>query len=96
MDDLNIPYLAHEAEMARQERIVKRLWILCLIIFLAFVGSNLAWIVYESQFETVETTTTSQEIMQESDTGNNFAVGGDFHVETGYPNSFDNNPDKGP
>ena len=51
-----VPYIAHESEVARLERIIKRLWILCIIIFIAFVGSNGAWIYYESLWETVETT----------------------------------------
>lgn len=46
----------HEAEMARQERYSKRLWILCIIMFLALVISNASWIWYESQFEDIYTT----------------------------------------
>lgn len=48
-----IPYYVHEGEMTRMERVVKRLWIALLIIFLAFVGTNLGWIIYENQFETI-------------------------------------------
>lgn len=51
-----IPYIVHEGMMARQERTIRRLWILCIIIFVAFVGSNCAWMYYESQF-TDEVTT---------------------------------------
>ena len=53
---INIPYIAHESEVARQERTIKRLWILCIVIFLAFVLSNAGWIIYESSFEDVTTT----------------------------------------
>ena len=35
----------------------KRLWIALLIVFLAFVSSNVGWIVYESQYEDVVTET---------------------------------------
>lgn len=45
-----IPYYVHEGMMVRMERTIKRLWILCIIIFLAFVASNAAWIWYENQF----------------------------------------------
>ena len=48
---LSIPYIAHESEVARQERTVKRLWILSIIIFLAFVISNAGWIIYENSYE---------------------------------------------
>lgn len=84
-NNLLVPYLVHEAEMTRQERTIRRLFILCLVIFIAFVGSNLAWIIYESQFEVLETTT-QQEITQESESGDNYAVavGGDYYGETDH------------
>lgn len=47
-----IPYYVHEMEMTRLERINKRLWILILIVFLALIGTNAGWIIYESQFDT--------------------------------------------
>lgn len=54
----SIPFFAHEAETARLERVNRRLWLTLLVVFLAFVGSNLAWILYESQFTEVVTTET--------------------------------------
>ena len=50
---VHIPYYVHEMEMTRLDRINKRLWIILIVIFLAFVGTNAGWIVYENQFETV-------------------------------------------
>lgn len=61
-----IPYIVHEGMMARQERTIRRLWILCIVIFLAFVGSNAALIYYESQF-------TEEVVTQDVDTGNGAA-----------------------
>lgn len=61
-----IPYYVHEGMMVRMERTIKRLWILCIIIFLAFVASNAAWLYYESQLEVYET---SQSVDQDIDTG---------------------------
>lgn len=59
----NIPYIVHESGMARMERTVKRLWILCILLILLLVGTNVAWIIYETQYiEEVE-------IQQEVDTG---------------------------
>ena len=59
MDDKNqvsdVPYIVHEAAQARQERTIKRLWILCIVVFCAFVASNLYWLNYEMQFEDVVT-----------------------------------------
>ena len=77
-----IPYVVHEGDMSRMERINKRLWILCIVIFLALVITNAGWIYYESQFEEVVTTTT-QEVEQDADgIGSNTFVGGDYYGET--------------
>lgn len=68
----SVPYVVHESSMSRMERTVKRLWILCIIMFSALIITNIAWFVYESQFEEVVETT--QEIQQDIDTGNGDAV----------------------
>ena len=70
----DVPYILHEAEMSRLERVIKRLWILCIIMFLALVGTNAGWIWYESQFEEVVTTVT-----QDLDSG----FGGDAIINDG-------------
>ena len=62
-----IPWIAHEAEMTRFERAYRRVWILCIIIFVALVLTNAGWIWYESQFED---TVVSQDV----DTGFGSAV----------------------
>ena len=75
----SIPYFVHEGMMARQERTIKRLWILCIIIFLAFVASNAAWIWYENQFMDVVTT---NEITQDvnSEDGGNAIINDGVHI----------------
>lgn len=65
-----IPYYVHEGEMARLERHTKKLWILCIIIFVALIGTNAGWLWYESQFEDEVIT---QEVEQDVDTGNGSA-----------------------
>ena len=50
MEDKHINYYVHESEMARLERIIKRLWVLCIIVFVALIATNFGWIWYESQF----------------------------------------------
>ena len=62
---------------AQMERTIKRLWIMCIILVVLLVGSNIAWFVYESQFETVSQVTT-QEVQQDNDNGNNIMVGRDY------------------
>ena len=61
MEEKVIPYYVHEGEMARQERHIKRLWILCIIIFIALIGTNAGWILYESQYQDVVITETKQD-----------------------------------
>ena len=55
MDEQNVSYIAYESAMARQERTIKRIWILCILLILSLVGSNVAWIIYENSFEDVVT-----------------------------------------
>ena len=37
---------------ARQERANRRLWIVCIILIIALVATNVAWIMYETQYKT--------------------------------------------
>lgn len=46
--------------MARQERTIKRLRIVVLILILLLAATNGAWIYYESQWEVVEATETCE------------------------------------
>ena len=73
----SVPYIVHEASMARMERQIKRLWITILVLIFILVGTNAAWLYYESQWETVY-----QEVTQEADNGTNNFVGGDLIGET--------------
>ena len=84
-----IPYFCHEGDMARAERTIKRLWILCILLILLLVGSNASWIYYESQFQ--DEVTTSQEVTQDNDNGVNNFVGGDGVITNGQTDSEDNN-----
>ena len=36
---------------ARQERANRRLWIVCIILIIALVATNVAWIMYETQYK---------------------------------------------
>lgn len=78
-----IPYLVHESHVARLERTIKRLWILCIIIFIALIGTNAGWIYYEQQFTDEIVTET---IEQDVDTGDgNANVNG--HIGDNYGTS---------
>lgn len=61
-----LSYMAIESVLVRQERTIKRIWILCILLLIALIGTNGAWIYYESQFETVESTTITQDLDADS------------------------------
>lgn len=93
-EEKTIPYIAHESEVARLERVIKRLWILCIIIFLSLILTNAGWLFYESQWEDVEIT---QDVTQDSGEGgsNTYSgnlVGGDYYGETKNQNDSENTP----
>ena len=71
----SVPYIVHEASMARMERTAKRLWIIILTLIFLLVGSNCAWLWYNSQFEVVETTSIEAE---QDGSGVNIVSGGDL------------------
>ena len=72
-----VPYIVHEGEMARMERMNRRLWIVILVLIAALIVTNAAWIYYENQFEDVTVT-------QEVDTGEGDAfVSGNGDVNYG-------------
>ena len=77
----NIPFIAYEGAMSRFERINRRLWITIILLVVLLVSTNIAWLLYESQFESYETTVT-----QESDTGNNNFIGNDGDITNGETN----------
>lgn len=60
MEQQNIPYFAHEGIMARMERTIKRLWVLCIILIALLAITNGAWILYESQF--IDEITVTQDV----------------------------------
>lgn len=63
------------------ERTIKRLWIVIILLVVLLVGSNAAWIYYESQWSVVESTVTQEATADgQSDIR---LVGGDFYGGTG-------------
>lgn len=78
-DNKMISYLAFESMASRQERTIKRIWILCIALLIALVGSNIGWIWYENQFEEISVT---QEVEATADGSSNInlnTVGGDYN-----------------
>lgn len=87
-----IPYVVHESEVARLERTIKRLFIICVLLIIVAVGTNAYWIWYENQWQDEVIT---QEIQQDSGEGgtNTYSgkiIGGDYNGEAEDNN--DNSP----
>ena len=72
----DVPYIVHEASMARSERTIKRLWITILLLITLLVGTNGAWIWYQNQFEDVA-------ISQENEDDYNNFIGNDGDIFNG-------------
>lgn len=83
----SVPYVVHESAMARAERQTKSLvWVIVLLIVL-LVGTNVGWLVYESQFEVAEETTETYTIQQEGENGNNNSIINGGEVVNGETNN---------
>ena len=80
----DVPYIAHERAVARLERVIKRMWVLVLSLIILLVASNGAWIWWESQYQTIETTTT-----QENADGYNNYIGNDGDIVNGNADNQD-------
>lgn len=79
VNDKWVSYLAFESATSRQERTIKRLWILCILLILSLLGTNGGWFYYESQMEEVSV---SQEIEATADdysAVNLKTIGGDYY-----------------
>lgn len=51
--NVTVPYVVHEATVARQERHIKRLWIALIVAISMLFASFALFVWYESQFETI-------------------------------------------
>ena len=56
----DVPYIVHEGAVARLERVIKRMWVLVLSLIILLVASNGAWILWGSQYQTIETNITQR------------------------------------
>jgi hypothetical protein len=68
------------------ERQVKRMFVIIIILLMGLIGTNIGWILYESQFDTYE-------ITQETDGGDNIKVNGVGYGDINYGESKTDNQD---
>ena len=51
IDERTISSIDHQYDMARLERIIKRLWIIIIILLILFAGTNALWIYEWNQYD---------------------------------------------
>ena len=66
----------HEKEMTRMETANKRWFIAFLIVLFMLFGTNIGWVIYESQYEDIE-------ITQSNDYAPNNFIGNDGDINNG-------------
>lgn len=71
-----MPIAQHEKDQNRLMKIIKWLVAVVALLIVLLVGSNIGWLIYESQFETPETW--EQEVIQDAENGENHFIGGDY------------------
>ena len=86
---ISVPYIVHESSMVRAERQAKRLIAIIILLIVLLVGSNIGWLIYESQFEDV---ITSEEIIVDAEeNGITNYIGNDGDIYNGKDYSKENN-----
>ena len=77
-----MPIAQHEKDQNRLMGIIKLLISVIVILIVLFVGSNVGWLIYNSQFEVVEENTQTS-VTQENDGGYNNYIGNDGDIVNG-------------
>ena len=75
-----MPIAEHEKDQNRLMEIIKSLIAVIVILIVFLVGSNVGWLIYNSQFEVVEESTV---ITQENADGYNNYIGNDGDIVNG-------------
>ena len=78
-----MPIAQHEKDQSRLMGIIKWLIAVIVILIVLLVGSNVGWLIYNSQFEVVEETKTETNITQDNDSGYNNYIGNDGDIVNG-------------
>ena len=82
-----MPIAQHEKDQNRLMGIIKSLIAVIVILVVLLVGSNVGWLIYNSQFEVAEESTT---ITQDNESGYNNYIGNDGDIVNGETNSKEN------
>jgi hypothetical protein len=77
-----MPIAQHEKDQNRLMGIIKRLIAIIIILIVLFVGSNLGWLIYNSQCEVVQESTETR-IEQNNESGYNNYIGNNGDITYG-------------
>lgn len=86
-ENIQVPYIVHEADMARMERSNKRLSVLATIVVALLFISNALWLWVWNQYEYVDTEMVTTSIDQDGE-GNNI-IGDGNEVDNGSDSNID-------
>ena len=89
MEDKHIPFIAFESEMARHERIIKRLLVALIASIALLFVSNVAWLWFFNQFDCHTETV----MFDTEDGGDNSYIGNDGVINNGEDGSTENDND---
>ena len=78
-----MPIAQHEKDQNRLMGIIKSLIAVIVILIVLLVGSNVGWLIYNSQFEVAEETKTETNITQDNESGYNNYIGNNGDIVNG-------------
>ena len=85
----SMPFAAHEAEVGRQERQIKRMWIALIVAIALMFFANMMWVGVFSSYDY-----SSEEIIVDAeDNGNANYIGQDGNIYNGEDNSAETQED---
>ncbi len=87
--NVTVPYVVHEATVARQERQIKRMWIALIVAIALMFFTNMIWVGVFSSYDY-----SSEEIIVDAeDNGNANYIGQDGNIYNGENNSAETQTD---
>lgn len=86
-NELTIPYFVHEGDMARNERMIKKLIIALLISVVIIFASNAVWLYAWLQYDYVSSGSTNSTVQVDGKDGIANYIGNDGDITNGEDNS---------
>ena len=87
--NVTVPYVVHEATVARQERQIKRMWIALIALAVSWFLTNMIWIGVFSSYDY----SSEEVIVDAEDNGNANYIGQDGNIYNGEDNSAETQKD---